>query len=434
MSNSVPSNWKLMLLGSVADVRPSNVDKKSNLGDIPVRLCNYTDVYYNNTISGDIDFLRATAKPRELERFSLHKGDVLITKDSETPDDIAIPAFVEEELENVVCGYHLALLRPIKSLISGRYLAFALQVPEVRHHFFLSASGVTRYGLTIDAIKNAVLQVPQLSEQQKIATILSSVDDVIEKTRAQIDKLKDLKTGMMQELLTQGIGHTEFKDSPIGKIPKVWSMIKVQELLVDTKYALRSGPFGSALLKSELVHSGIPLLGIDNVHVEELRSVFKRFVSNEKFQELKKYRVFPNDVMVTIMGTVGRCCVVPEDFGIALSSKHVWTLSLDKEKYFPELLCWQINFSDWVKNQFLNESQGGVMESISSSTLKGLMVPVPPIEEQKKIVDVHKSLSKRIMRKSDQLRTLIDLKKALMQDLLTGKVRVKVDSPETVAA
>lgn len=283
----------------------------------------------------------------------------------------------------------------------------------------------------IRAIKN---YYPPLSEQKKIANILSSVDNVIEKTNSQIEKMKDLKTGMMQKLLTKGIGHTEFKDSPIGKIPKIWSMIKVKELLADTKYALRSGPFGSALLKSELVHSGIPLLGIDNVHVEELRSVFKRFVSNEKFQELRKYRVFPNDVMVTIMGTVGRCCVVPEDFGIALSSKHVWTLSLDKEKYFPELLCWQINFSEWVKKQFINESQGGVMESISSSTLKGLMVPVPPIEEQKKIVDVHKSLSKRIMRKNDQLRTLIDLKKALMQDLLTGKVRVKVDSPETVAA
>ncbi|UTM02910.1 restriction endonuclease subunit S [Alcaligenes sp. NLF5-7] len=303
-----------------------------------------------------------------------------------------------------------------------------------KSQFEAVSQGSTFEAINGNELKEFLFLYPPLLEQRKIATILSFVDNVIEKTRAQIEKLKDLKTGMMQELLTQGIGHTEFKDSPIGKIPKTWSMIKVQELLADTKYALRSGPFGSALLKSELVNSGIPLLGIDNVHVEELRSVFKRFVSNEKFQELRKYRVFPNDVMVTIMGTVGRCCVVPEDFGIALSSKHVWTLSLDKEKYFPELLCWQINFSDWVKKQFLNESQGGVMESISSSTLKSLMVPVPPIEEQKKIVDVHKILSKRIMRKSDQLRTLIDLKKALMQDLLTGKVRVKVDSPETVAA
>lgn len=294
--------------------------------------------------------------------------------------------------------------------------------------------GSTMKHIKKSALDEFIVETPPLPEQQKIATILSSVDDVIEKTRAQIDKFKDLKTGMMQELLTQGIGHTEFKDSPVGRIPKIWSVIKVQELLADTKYALRSGPFGSALLKSELVSSGYPLLGIDNVHVEELRSVFKRFVSREKFQELEKYAVFPNDVMVTIMGTVGRCCVVPEGFCEALSSKHVWTLTLKQEKYIPQLLCWQINFSDWVKQQFLNESQGGVMESISSSTLKSLMVPLPPIGEQRKIADAHKSLSEQITRKEGQLSSLLDLKNALMQDLLTGKVRVKPDPTEVAAA
>lgn len=354
-----------------------------------------------------------------------YEDDVLIVWDGER-------AGLTSHGHSGYIGSTLAAIRINEESLDSKYLFYVLE--KERDSLRGSSEGTGVPHLSRWAVENIKYFKPKKIEQKKIAIVLSSADDVIEKTRAQIEKLKDLKTGMMQELLTQGIGHTEFKDSPIGKIPKTWSMIKVQELLADTKYALRSGPFGSALLKSELVNSGIPLLGIDNVHVEELRSVFKRFVSNEKFQELRKYRVFPNDVMVTIMGTVGRCCVVPEDFGIALSSKHVWTLSLDKEKYFPELLCWQINFSDWVKKQFLNESQGGVMESISSSTLKSLMVPVPPIEEQKKIVDVHKILSKRIMRKSDQLRTLIDLKKALMQDLLTGKVRVKVDSPETVAA
>lgn len=269
-----------------------------------------------------------------------------------------------------------------------------------------------------------------LTEQQKIATILSSVDDAIEKTRAQINKLKDLKIGMMQDLLTRGIGHSEFKDSKLGRIPDSWDVATVESLLSNTENPMRSGPFGSALLKKELVDNGIPLLGIDNVHVEHFRRSFKRFVTNEKFKILSRFSVHPGDVMVTIMGTVGRCCVVPQTIGKALSSKHVWTITLDQNKYLPDLLCWQINFAVWVKKHFQNESQGGVMDSISSTTLKMLLVPVPPIEEQKRIVKVYQCLMQNIENKESKFRSLSILRKALMQDLLTGKVRVNVENHE----
>lgn len=273
---------------------------------------------------------------------------------------------------------------------------------------------------------------PPLSEQKKIAAILTSVDDVIEKTQAQINKLKDLKIGMMQELLTCGVGvdgkpHTEFKDSPVGRIPKGWACERLESLLVVGKNSMRSGPFGSALLKHELVPKGHPYLGIDNVHVERFEKKYKRFVSDEKFEQLKRYKVNESDVMITIMGTVGRSCVVPKGIGKALSSKHVWTMSFDQKKYIPELVCWQLNYSEWVKAQFKNESQGGVMESISSKTLKELWLPVPPISEQMKIREVHMSLSNLIREKEGALAKKVALKKALMQDLLTGKVRVKVE-------
>lgn len=280
-------------------------------------------------------------------------------------------------------------------------------------------------------MKTHKVSFPPLPEQKKIAAILTSVDDVIEKTQAQIDKLKDLKTGMMQELLTRGVGvdgkpHTEFKDSPVGRIPKGWVCARLESLLVAGKNSMRSGPFGSSLLKHELVPKGHPYLGIDNVHVERFERKYKRFVSDEKFEQLKKYTVNEGDVMITIMGTVGRSCVVPKGIGKALSSKHVWTMSFDQNKYIPELVCWQLNYSEWVKAQFKNESQGGVMESISSKTLKELWLPVPPISEQMKIREVHMSLSNLIREKEGALAKKVALKKALMQDLLTGKVRVKV--------
>ena len=108
----VPEHWDVRHLKLACDVFPSNVDKKSYDGETPVFLCNYTDVYYHAKITADIDFMAATASPEQIAKFSLRKGDTIITKDSETAADIAVPAYVPLDLPGVVCGYHLSLVRP----------------------------------------------------------------------------------------------------------------------------------------------------------------------------------------------------------------------------------------------------------------------------------------------------------------------------------
>jgi len=272
------------------------------------------------------------------------------------------------------------------------------------------------------------LQIPPLPEQKKIASILTSLDEVIESTQKQIDKLQDLKKATMNELLTKGIGNTEFKESELGQIPKSWEVMRLEELLdKETIYPMRSGPFGSALLKNELVSEGVPFLGIDNVHIEEFRGDFKRFITKEKFTELSRYEVFPNDVIVTIMGTVGRCCVIPNDIPKAISSKHTWVITLDSKLMLSRLVCWQVNHSNWVLKHFADNSQGGVMDAISSVTLKKTLLPVPPLEEQKAILKTYfklENLKRTLLLKLSQTKSL---KKSLMQDLLTGKVRVTVN-------
>ena len=124
MNNPVPDDWKVAPLGTLVEARSSNVDKKSVDGELPVKLCNYMDVYSNNVITRGLPFMEATAKAREIEKFVVERGDVIITKDSETPDDIAVPAYVNDDLEGVVCGYHLTLLKP-KPETSGEFLSVA---------------------------------------------------------------------------------------------------------------------------------------------------------------------------------------------------------------------------------------------------------------------------------------------------------------------
>lgn len=109
---AVPRHWEVTCLKLACDVFPSNVDKKSVEGEKPVRLCNYTDVYYNDVIEPQSTFMDATASDDQIEKFTLRAGDTIITKDSETPDDIARSAYVPSDMPGVVCGYHLSMVRP----------------------------------------------------------------------------------------------------------------------------------------------------------------------------------------------------------------------------------------------------------------------------------------------------------------------------------
>ncbi len=188
----IPAHWDTRRLRYVAKMRTSNVDKHTKMNENPVRLCNYVDVYHNERISADLDFMRATATDREIERFRLERGDVIITKDSETWNDIGVPALVEYTADDLVCGYHLALLRPFESVMTGAYLLRALQAPTVASQFHIQANGVTRYGLTQNAIKSVHIPVPPLAEQRAIAEYLDAKTAAIDAAIAHYERMAEL--------------------------------------------------------------------------------------------------------------------------------------------------------------------------------------------------------------------------------------------------
>lgn len=194
--------WEDHFLTDIAKIIVSPVDKKSIEGEIPVELCNYTDVYYNTRITRSIKFMNATAKESEIERYTLQVDDVVITKDSETPGDIAVPAVVTEDLQGVVCGYHLAIVRPNQKHLSGLYLNYLFSMPKTRYYFFTLATGATRFGLSVGGINKAHFRLPPLNEQKRIAKALSASDQEIATLKYQIDALKQEKKALMQQLLT----------------------------------------------------------------------------------------------------------------------------------------------------------------------------------------------------------------------------------------
>lgn len=196
---SSDERWKEVTLKQIVSVRLSGVDKKSLPEERRVRLCNYTDAYYNDSISGDLPFMEATASDSEIGELSLREGDVIITKDSESPADIAKPAVVVEDLPDVICGYHLAILRPKK--VSGTFLAQLLRLPRTRHEFYRVANGVTRFGLGKKQLRKLRLRIPGYREQGRIVAVLSAVDSEIRLLKKKTEALIKLKRALLQNLL-----------------------------------------------------------------------------------------------------------------------------------------------------------------------------------------------------------------------------------------
>ena len=204
----LPSGWKLEKLKFFANIRNSNVDKTIAEDEEPVRLCNYTDVYYNDRITADLHFMDGSATEAEIARFQLKRNQVIITKDSEGWDDIGIPALVATDMPRVLCGYHLSVLEPGPDL-DGSFLAWLCRAEPLNDQFKLTANGVTRFGLGQYAMKNAFIALPPLHTQRRIARFLDEktawIDGLIEKKRELLDRLAEKRQALVTLAVTKGL-------------------------------------------------------------------------------------------------------------------------------------------------------------------------------------------------------------------------------------
>ena len=201
----VPAHWEVVSLRRHATYQNSNVDKKSNVGEEPVRLCNYTDVYYNEFINSDGSYMEATASREEIARFRLRVNDVVITKDSEDPEDIAVPALITHSQDDFVCGYHLTIIRSGDDA-AQRFLHRLFDSLAARSYFFQECPGVTRFGLNQNAIGAFTYGLPPKEEMRQITIFLdretTRIDTLTEKTRESIELLKERRSALITAAVT----------------------------------------------------------------------------------------------------------------------------------------------------------------------------------------------------------------------------------------
>lgn len=425
----VPTHWRIRKLKYVASLRFSNVDKKSHDDEPPVRLCNYTDVYYNEHITAAVAFMDATASTDEIERFSLRRGDVLITKDSEDPNDIAVPACVVDDLEGVLCGYHLAQVRPHPSTAHGPYLARAFAASGIRDQFNCRATGITRHGLSKDTIGSSLFFVPPLDEQRAIAAFLdretARIDELIAKKQRLIELLAEKRTALISHAVTKGLNpDAPMKDSGIewlGSTPEHWSMRRMASFATK----LTNGFVGPT--RDILVQSGLPY--IQSLHIKKNSVVFdgKYFVADEWLKTHEKARLATDDVLVVQTGDIGQVACVPPEFDGA-GCHALIIIRLAPTVMRGPFLSLLLN-SDYGYHSLKKIQTGALHPHLNCTFVREVFVPVPPLCEQdeilSRIAEDLGSLSKLRERISHAIDKLREYRSALISAAVTGKIDVR---------
>ncbi|MBN2893629.1 MAG: restriction endonuclease subunit S [Bacteroidales bacterium] len=391
---NIPKDWKKKKLKSISTILFSNVDKKSFPEETPVMLCNYMDVYNNEYITSKLNFMQATAKETEIKKFKLYKDDVIITKDSETQNDIAVPTVVAENIDNLICGYHLAFIRPNKEKLNSIYLMKLLQEHSIKHEFIRLANGITRFGLSTSTFKNLYIPLPPLPEQQKIAEILSTWDKAIETTTKLIQAKKTQKKALMQSLMND-----EFLIKKGGKKVKLGKIAEINMGQSPSSINYNENKKGSILIQG-------------NADIKN-RKIKQRYWTTQITKECEV-----NDIILTVRAPVG--AVALSNYKACIG-RGVCAIRM-KEGKQNYLYHWLVFF----ENKWKKYEQGSTFTAINSFDLKKLKLVIPPLEDQTRIAEILTTADKEIETLEKYLSKLQEQKKGLMQQLLTGKKRVVV--------
>lgn len=319
---------------------------------------------------------------------------------------------VPSELSGANISRALAIISPTDE-INKKYLYYYLQSPNVNRYIEKEMQGNAQKVLNLSVLRNLDIPILPLKEQQKIADILSSVDAAIEKTEQVIAKTEEVKKGLMQQLLTKGIGHTEFKESLFGLIPKDWMLVSLSEVA-----DVRDGTHDSPKYQS----SGIPFITSKNLRNGKIDFSDCNYITIEDHKKFSvRSFVEKGDILFGMIGTIGSPVIVDIDFDFSI--KNVALIKLNKDivdnRYMKYLLE-----SNLIQKEFSRVSDGGVQKFVALSTIRKLKVPLPNLYEQQKIAKILLNQDSYLDSQFKKLSYLQEIKKGLMQQLLTGQVRV----------
>ena len=433
----IPAHWEVKRLKTMALVQLSNVDKKSEEGQARVRLCNYVDVYYNDRITTELEFMNSSATGEQVRRFELGAGDVLITKDSESWNDIAVPAVVAEDLKDVLCGYHLAHIKPRPSL-NGRFLARQFSAIGLRDQFHVTANGITRFGLSGSAIRTGLFPIAPIKEQRAIAAFLdretAKIDGLVQKKERLIELLKEKRTALITRAVTRGLDpNVPMKDPGVewlGKIPAHWDPARLWRLCTTTSGATPTKE-NPAYWNGE-----VPWVSPKDMK-RRVIATSEDLITQQALDETGIKLITPHVVLVVVRGMI-----LAHSFPVAVTSVPV-TINQDMKAlrlidgFEPFYFAWALDgLSVGIITTVVEEAAHGT-RAIRMDQWRNLIVPVPPRQEQRAItafLDRETAKIDALIAKIRQaINHLKEFRTALISAAVTGRIDVRSASAETAA-
>lgn len=389
----------------IDDIRSGFASGQEDLGGIfQIRMNNITR-------DGALDISKRRYVPNDKkvnESTLLRAGDVVFNM-TNSPDLVGKTAIFPGLREPVVYSNHFLRIRTNEKVLRSDYLARWLQLQFKRGVFkSMSRQWVNQATVSKYALLGLSIPLVSLEKQRKASAALDLVDALRAKRRAAIALLDDLTQSIFLDMF----------DGPASE----WPVLNVEEVAAPDKGSIRTGPFGSQLLHDEFVDSGVSVLGIDNAVANEFRWGKSRFITPEKYKQLFRYTVKPGDVLITIMGTCGRCAIVPDDIPTAINTKHLCCITLDRKRCLPEFLHSYFLLHPRAQSYLHKAAKGAIMSGLNMSIIKALPLHLPPIELQEDYADRLRGIQRLKASHASHLRELDDLFGSLQQRAFRGEL------------
>lgn len=423
----MPENWQPSTLSSLAEINPGRVKPESDESDVSFLAMG--DVSEDGRI-----ITKQQRAYRDVAKgfTSFADNDVLVAKITPCFEN-GKGALVSELLGGIGFGsteFHVIRANP--DLAAAAFLHLHTRSDSFRRlgeKNMVGSAGQKR--VPTEFLRQYPVPTPPLPEQQKIAAILTAVDDKLDVIARQIEATQTLKRGLMQTLFSRGVGtqdaqgrwvpHTEFQNTELGEIPAGWGCDKLDAHV--TKVGSGVTPKGGS---DSYLESGVPLIRSQNVLVGKLSLEDVAYISEEQHQKMRNSALTPEDVLLNITGaSIGRCAILPADFGDGNVNQHVCIIRTSATLN-PYFLCHYLN-SDAGQKQVDKFQAGGNREGLNYQQVRSFDIPVPQVSEQGKIAVILDSVDTKLEKLSTKQTHYQTLKRGLMQKLLTGEWRVKVD-------
>jgi len=439
---------RFMKLRHIADIRNSNVDKVVVKEELPIRLCNYVDVYKNDFIEATMDFSAGSATRAEIKAFGLREGDVIITKDSEDRNDIGVPALVRSAAPDLVCGYHLALLRAKEGVAIGPFLFWALLSKPARDAFSNAAYGITRFGMTLGSMKNVAIPLPDLATQRRIADFLdretARIDRAIEKKQRLVELIDEKRASLITAVVTGQLAPNADQHGLSRDLARKSGMEGREASLQEQRLSLSPTGWERKRIKHHLAgflgggtpakdneafwtNGSIPWVSPKDMKSREISDAEDK-ITVEAVQQSATNVVPPNSVLMVV-----RSGILKHSLPVAINSIPV-ALNQDLKAFrFRPSLNEQF-FVYWVegqeKNLLLEWGQiGATVDNIDIDTMLNSIIPLPGLATQRQIADFldHETakLDSLKTKTDESIARLKEYRAALITAAVTGQIDVE---------